>query len=289
MSGTAEHSRAATSRSPTGGSIRSANGRSRMSRNWCRPPRSRRRAPPRTRLREPGLIASLSITLAGGESRTALEHFKQSYADRFVMMRDGVVLDEWLAPHAEAERPHIIYSISKSVTGMLAGIAVGDGKLDPDAERQRLRQGQARQRLSRGARARPARHDGEPRFRGELSRHERRFRPLSPRDAVESRAQRRQAGNHARGAGIAEAARPSARHDLLLRLAQHRHARAGHRGGGRPALPHLPRRPAVGADGRARRCPCHRRTGGRGARGRRHLRDARATSRVSASWCSTAA
>ena len=174
---------------------------------------------------EPGLIASLSIVLADGRSKTALEHLRQSYADRFVMMRDGVVLDEWLAPHAEAERPHIIYSISKSVTGMLAGIAVGDGKLDPDARRQRLRQGQARQRLSRGPRARPARHDGEPRFRGELSRHERRFRPLSSRDAVESRAQRRQAGNHARGAGIAQAARPSARHHLLLRLAQHRHAR----------------------------------------------------------------
>jgi len=83
---------------------------------------------------EPGLIASLSVTLPGGEARTALEHFRLSYADRFVVMRDGVVLDEWLAPHAEAERPHIIYSISKSVTGMLAGIAVGDGKLDPDAK-----------------------------------------------------------------------------------------------------------------------------------------------------------
>ena len=50
------------------------------------------------------------------------------------MMRDGVVLDEWLAPHAEAERPHVIFSISKSITGMLAGIAVGDGKLDPGAK-----------------------------------------------------------------------------------------------------------------------------------------------------------
>ena len=63
---------------------------------------------------------------------TALEHLKLSYADRFVMMRDGIVLDEWLAPHAEAERPHVIFSVSKSITGMLAGIAVGDGLLDPD-------------------------------------------------------------------------------------------------------------------------------------------------------------
>ena len=83
---------------------------------------------------QPGLIASLSIILAGGESKTALEHLRQSHADRFIMMHDGVVLDEWLAPHAEAERPHVIFSVSKSVTGMLAGIAVGDGKLDADAK-----------------------------------------------------------------------------------------------------------------------------------------------------------
>jgi CubicO group peptidase (beta-lactamase class C family) len=83
---------------------------------------------------EPGLIASLSIVKADGASMTALEHLKQSHADRFVMMRDGVVLDEWLASYASADKPHIIYSVSKSVTGMLAGIAVGDGKLDPDAK-----------------------------------------------------------------------------------------------------------------------------------------------------------
>lgn len=83
---------------------------------------------------EPGLIASLSIHQPDGEEITALEHFHRSHADRFVMMRDGVVLDEWLAPHAEAERPHVVFSVSKSITGMLAGIAVGDGMLDPQAK-----------------------------------------------------------------------------------------------------------------------------------------------------------
>ena len=80
---------------------------------------------------EPGLIASLSTLDADGDSLTALEFLRQSHTDRFVMMREGVVLDEWLAPHADAERPHVVFSISKSITGMLAGIAAGDGKLDP--------------------------------------------------------------------------------------------------------------------------------------------------------------
>ena len=103
-----------------------------MSGNWCRPSRSRR-ARAEELVSEPGLIASLSIVNADGASMTALEHLKQSHADRFVMMRDGIVLDEWLASHGVADKPHIIYSVSKSVTGMLAGIAVGDGRLDPDA------------------------------------------------------------------------------------------------------------------------------------------------------------
>jgi CubicO group peptidase (beta-lactamase class C family) len=81
---------------------------------------------------EPGLIASLAIHQPDGHETTAIEHLKLSFADRFVIMRDGMVLDEWMAPHSEAEHPHIIYSVSKSVTGMLAGIAVDDGLLDPD-------------------------------------------------------------------------------------------------------------------------------------------------------------
>lgn len=81
---------------------------------------------------EPGLIATLAVHRPGGEEVTAVEHLRESHADRFVMMRDGVVLDEWIAPHQDAERPHVVFSISKSITGMLAGIAVGDGALDPD-------------------------------------------------------------------------------------------------------------------------------------------------------------
>lgn len=81
---------------------------------------------------EPGLIASLSIHGAGGPAMPVIEHLKATHTDHFVMLRGGVVLDEWAAPHADAERPHLIFSVSKSITGLLAGIAAGDGRLDPD-------------------------------------------------------------------------------------------------------------------------------------------------------------
>ena len=74
------------------------------------------------------------IQLAGRQGTTTLlQHLKDSYADSLVLMRDGDVLAEWHAPHVDPVRPHLVFSISKSITGILAGIAVGDGLLDPDA------------------------------------------------------------------------------------------------------------------------------------------------------------
>ncbi|MBX3575780.1 MAG: serine hydrolase [Rhizobiaceae bacterium] len=79
----------------------------------------------------PGLIARLQV--AGDGGRVSLsDHLAATHADAFVMLRNGEFLDEWHAPHVEPARPHIIFSISKSVTGLLAGIAAGDGSLDPD-------------------------------------------------------------------------------------------------------------------------------------------------------------
>src|SRR5690606_27968034 len=83
----------------------------------------------------PGIAAleGLRVPGADGVPIGAVEHLESSYGDCFVAMRDGVVIAEWEAPHGAASRPHLIFSISKSITGMLAGIAVGDGLLDPDA------------------------------------------------------------------------------------------------------------------------------------------------------------
>jgi CubicO group peptidase (beta-lactamase class C family) len=80
----------------------------------------------------PAILETLQIDDRDGAPITAAAHLRRSYADHFVVMRDGKVISEWLAAHADPARPHVIFSISKSVTGMLAGIAAGDGVLDPD-------------------------------------------------------------------------------------------------------------------------------------------------------------
>jgi len=82
---------------------------------------------------QPGLIASLTVNHPAEGPLPVVRHLERSSADSFIVMRDWEVLDEWHAAYADPAKPHIIFSISKSVTGMLAGIAVKDGKLDPHA------------------------------------------------------------------------------------------------------------------------------------------------------------
>ena len=69
---------------------------------------------------------------ATGKRMSASAYFVATEADCFVALKDGKAVAAWSAPHADFSAPHIIFSISKSVTGMLAGIAAEDGVLDPE-------------------------------------------------------------------------------------------------------------------------------------------------------------
>ena len=75
------------------------------------------------------------LELAGrdGGAVQVTDFLANTHADAFVAMRDGNVLAEWYAPHCRPDQPHLVFSISKSITGLLAGIAVGDGVLDAAA------------------------------------------------------------------------------------------------------------------------------------------------------------
>ncbi|WP_157015139.1 serine hydrolase domain-containing protein [Mesorhizobium xinjiangense] len=78
-------------------------------------------------------LHDLAVMSSGGEQVPAADYLEQSFGDAFVAMREGRIVAEWHAPHCAAARPHVVFSISKSITGMLAGIAHGEGLLDPDA------------------------------------------------------------------------------------------------------------------------------------------------------------
>lgn len=81
----------------------------------------------------PAVLADMVLADRGGGTIGALAHMRRSHADHVVVMRDGAVIAEWHAETADPSRPHLLFSISKSVTGLLAGIAAGEGRLDVDA------------------------------------------------------------------------------------------------------------------------------------------------------------
>jgi hypothetical protein len=82
-----------------------------------------------------GLAALEDLQIAHRQLGTmSVEDFLgRTHGDAFAVLKDGAVLAEWHAPHASLDRPHLVFSVTKSITGMLAGIAWGDGLLDPDA------------------------------------------------------------------------------------------------------------------------------------------------------------
>src|SRR3954452_11725726 len=68
---------------------------------------------------------ALSALLDDLESRSVVCH-------SLVVVRHGhVVAEGWWAPYS-AERPHLLYSLTKSFTAIAVGLAVGDGLLSLD-------------------------------------------------------------------------------------------------------------------------------------------------------------
>ena len=67
-----------------------------------------------------------------GKSRRLDEVLTQSWTDAFLVMHQGSIVFEWYAPHYDGTEPHILFSVSKSVTGALTGVLIEQGRLDED-------------------------------------------------------------------------------------------------------------------------------------------------------------
>lgn len=68
-----------------------------------------------------------------GERRTVATILRQTSTDAITVMRAGRFIADFHAPNFTLQSRHILFSASKSVAGLLAGILVGDGLLDPEA------------------------------------------------------------------------------------------------------------------------------------------------------------
>jgi len=61
------------------------------------------------------------------------ELLSNSYTDGLLVLHNGKAIMEWSAEHFDARNPHIVFSVSKSITAILAGILEGAGIVDCEA------------------------------------------------------------------------------------------------------------------------------------------------------------
>jgi hypothetical protein len=69
----------------------------------------------------------------GGEKVTVADVLRTTSADAMVVMKAGRIVADFHAPGFDLQSRHILFSASKSVTSVVAGILHGDGLLDVDA------------------------------------------------------------------------------------------------------------------------------------------------------------
>lgn len=67
-----------------------------------------------------------------GRTWTVDEAVAATETDGLMVLHDGNIVHERFI-NGDAATPHILFSVSKSLTGMLAGILAAEGKFDPDA------------------------------------------------------------------------------------------------------------------------------------------------------------
>ncbi|MFO0994798.1 MAG: serine hydrolase [Hyphomicrobiales bacterium] len=78
-------------------------------------------------------FGGLPVALPSGGETTIAAYLEATSTDAWLVLHQGAVLHEWYRNPECSREPHILFSVSKSVTAILAGVLWGDGLLDPDA------------------------------------------------------------------------------------------------------------------------------------------------------------
>jgi hypothetical protein len=78
-------------------------------------------------------LSPIDFEARDGAPRTVADMLAGSFTDGFIVLKDGRVVFEHYANGMTPGTPHLLASLTKSVTGSLAGILVACGGLDPAA------------------------------------------------------------------------------------------------------------------------------------------------------------
>lgn len=80
--------------------------------------------------RWPSDLSEVPVERSDGGAITLREMLAETYTDGFVVLHEGSIVYERYFNGMTEETPHLYQSVSKSVTGMLAGILIADGRLE---------------------------------------------------------------------------------------------------------------------------------------------------------------
>ena len=83
--------------------------------------------------RAPQHLDSLTFSDRHGRQHVLAEALRDTSTDGFIVLKNGMVIDERYANGLKPDSPHIAMSVSKSLTACLAGILIDRGLLAPDA------------------------------------------------------------------------------------------------------------------------------------------------------------
>lgn len=83
--------------------------------------------------RELGAVEDIVVAAPDGGELTVAEWLDRTWTDGFIVLRRGTIVAERYDAGHDAATPHIVFSVSKSVSGLIAGILADRGLLDVDA------------------------------------------------------------------------------------------------------------------------------------------------------------
>lgn len=84
-------------------------------------------------VREDRQLGGLPVSVADGRRIAFDEAMDETYADGVAVLHRGRLVHERYSGALEAHIPHIAMSVTKSFTGLLTGLMVAEGKIDPGA------------------------------------------------------------------------------------------------------------------------------------------------------------
>lgn len=79
-------------------------------------------------------LAKIEFAVAGEETLSLAEWQRRTHTDALVVLHKGRIVYQQYDPGMTGRTPHALWSMSKSIVGLLAMKAIEDGRLDPDKQ-----------------------------------------------------------------------------------------------------------------------------------------------------------